>query len=87
MVQETAVSENSARGALGGNVFEMAAKRDVVYCPECGCDRVYRIERVGFLRRRVFPIFGLYPWVCRECGRETMLRKRNRRRQKRSSVA
>ena len=87
VVQETKVSENSAGGALVGNIVEMAVKRDVVYCPECGCDRMYRIERIGFLRRRVFPIFGFYPWVCRDCGREVMLRKRNRRRRRHNPVA
>jgi predicted RNA-binding Zn-ribbon protein involved in translation (DUF1610 family) len=87
MVQETEVSENSGGGALAGNVVEIAAKKDSVYCPDCGCDKVYRIQRTGFLRRRIFPIFGFYPWVCKDCGREALLRKRNRRRRKRTAVA
>ena len=80
------MSEDSARGALAGNVVEMGAKRDGFYCPDCGGDKVYRIERRGIFRRRVFPIFGFYPWVCKDCGRETLLKKRNRRRRRHSPV-
>lgn len=86
VLQETEVDENSAREALTGNVAEVARKRRVVYCPECGGDRMYRVERRGLLRRRVFPIFGFYPWVCKGCGREVLLRKRNRRRRTRKPV-
>ena len=76
------MNENSASGAQAGNGVEIAQKRDVVYCPSCGGDRMYRTDRRGLLRRSVFPIFGLYPWVCKGCGREAMLRKRNRRRRR-----
>lgn len=77
------VAEESARGALAENVVEMGRSSDLVYCPACGGDRMYRVERKGILQKRVFPIFGFYPWQCKECGAETQLRKRNRRRRKR----
>jgi transposase-like protein len=80
------VSEESARGALAKKVLEMGKREDLVYCPACGADRVYRIERRGFLRRRIYPIFGFYPWQCKECGYEVMLRKRNRKRKKHTAV-
>jgi predicted RNA-binding Zn-ribbon protein involved in translation (DUF1610 family) len=85
--QEPGVNEHRAGGAIAGNVVEIGHKRDVVYCPECGSDKVYRIERTGFLQRRVFPMLGFYPWVCKECGREELLRKRNRKRRKHPPVA
>lgn len=78
------MNETSAQGALAGKMAGVAQKKDAVYCPACGGDRMYRVERRGILRRRVYPIFGLYPWVCKECGNEVMLRKRNRRRHKRA---
>jgi predicted RNA-binding Zn-ribbon protein involved in translation (DUF1610 family) len=81
------VNEDSAREALAGDVVATAQKRDVVYCPNCGGDKTYRIERRGLLRRSVFPIFGLYPWVCKGCGHEALLRKRNRRRRRRTPAA
>ena len=76
------MTEESAGRAQAKKVVEMGKKGDLVYCPECGADRVYRIERRGFLRRRVYPIFGFYPWQCKECGYEVVLRKRNRKRRK-----
>jgi len=86
MIQEMEVSEESARGALAGNVVEMGRKRDVVYCPVCGGDQVYRVERRGVLQKRIYPILGFYPWQCRECDAVVMLRKRNRRRRKHTAV-
>lgn len=81
------VSEESARGALAANVVEMARRKDQVYCPICGGDRMYRVERRGFLRRAIFPLVGYYPWQCKECANEAMLRKRNRKRRNHSSAA
>ena len=76
------VSENRARGAAAGKIVEMGEQPDLVFCPRCKSDRVYRLERMGLLRREVYPIFGYYPWQCKACGHEMMLRKRNRRKTK-----
>jgi predicted RNA-binding Zn-ribbon protein involved in translation (DUF1610 family) len=76
------VAEESARGALAGNVVEMGRTRDVVYCPACGGDRMYRLERKGIIQKSIYPFFGFFPWQCKECGNEVMLRKRNRRKRK-----
>ncbi len=81
------MNENSASGAPAENGVEIVRKRDVVYCPNCGGDRMYRVDRRGLLRRNVFPIFGFYPWVCKGCGHDALLRKRNRRRRKRTPAA
>jgi predicted RNA-binding Zn-ribbon protein involved in translation (DUF1610 family) len=79
-IREINVAEQSVRGTLAGNVVEMVEKRDVVYCPACGGDRMYRLERKGIFQKKVFSQFGYFPWQCKECGVEVMLRKRNRRR-------
>jgi DNA-directed RNA polymerase subunit RPC12/RpoP len=80
------VAEESARGALAGNAVEISRSRDVVYCPSCRSDRMYRVERRGILQKSLFPFFGLFPWQCKECGAKLMLRKRNRRRRKHTGV-
>ena len=79
------MSEESARGALAAHVVEISKRKDLVYCPACGGDRMYRVERRGFLRKNVFPLVGFFPWQCKDCGNEAMLRKRNRRRRKHNS--
>jgi predicted RNA-binding Zn-ribbon protein involved in translation (DUF1610 family) len=45
-------------------------------CPECGLEGLRRIGRHGFLRRKLWPLFGLYPWECRHCGKVTLRRSR-----------
>lgn len=45
-------------------------------CPNCCHEQLARIARRGFLRERLFPIFGFYPWECAMCRRQFMLRKR-----------
>lgn len=80
------MAEESARGAPLENVVEMGRSRDAVYCPACRSDRMYRLERRGIFQKNVFPFFGFYPWQCKGCGAEAMLRKRNRRRRKHTDV-
>ena len=38
-----------------------------------------RVARVGFLQRRVLPLFGLYPWECPICREVKILHKRGKR--------
>ena len=76
------MAQESARGALAGNIDAVGKSRDLVYCPACGGTKVYRQERKGILQRKMFPVFGFYPWLCKECGNEVLLRKRDRRRSK-----
>lgn len=49
-----------------------------VRCPKCGDERPRRVEREGFMQTRVYPLFGYFPWFCRECKSNFMFRKRNR---------
>jgi predicted RNA-binding Zn-ribbon protein involved in translation (DUF1610 family) len=45
-------------------------------CPCCGQKEMARVSRRGFLRERILPIAGLYPWQCAMCGEERLLRRR-----------
>jgi len=62
--------------AAAGQLVEMTAAKDKVYCWKCGSDRVYRVERKGFMQEMIYPLFGFYPWRCKSCHRHAMLRKR-----------
>jgi predicted RNA-binding Zn-ribbon protein involved in translation (DUF1610 family) len=46
-------------------------------CPHCHQQHLMRIARKGFLRNRIYPIFGLYPWQCVICGKQYLMRKRS----------
>lgn len=50
--------------------------RPKLVCPNCGHEQLARIARRGFLRKRFYPLFGLYPWECAMCRREFLIRKR-----------
>jgi hypothetical protein len=47
---------------------------------------MYRRERRGILEKNLFPVFGLYPWQCKGCGAEVMLRKRKRWHKKKTDI-
>lgn len=46
-------------------------------CSNCGSHHVFRTARTGFLRERVFPRFGYFPWECRICRAAFLLRMRH----------
>jgi predicted RNA-binding Zn-ribbon protein involved in translation (DUF1610 family) len=80
------VDKESAKELPADKIVEIKRNRDVVYCPTCGSDRMYRLERSGRIQKWVDPILGFYPWQCKACGAEAMLRKRHRRRRVHSTV-
>jgi hypothetical protein len=45
-------------------------------CAKCQSNRMRRIKRVGFLRTRLAPLLGYYPWRCSLCATEKLLRAR-----------
>ncbi len=45
-------------------------------CPSCGHEQLARIARRGFLRQKLYPILGFYPWECAICRKEFIIRKR-----------
>ena len=58
------------------SIVEANSANERVLCDECGSDKVHRIFRKGFLQKRIYPLFGFYPWRCKGCGLCLMLRKR-----------
>lgn len=50
--------------------------RPKLVCPNCGHEQLARIARRGFLRKKIYPLFGLYPWECAMCRKEFLIRKR-----------
>lgn len=49
-----------------------------VVCPTCKASTAVRVNRNGFLQRRILSRFGFYPWKCGECGCTFLFRKRGR---------
>jgi transposase-like protein len=58
-----------------------------VVCPACKNRTAMRINRNGFLQRRVLGLFGIYPWKCGSCGTAFLYRKRGQRHASRPSVS
>jgi hypothetical protein len=54
-----------------------------VSCPACGSMVTRRVERKGFMQKHIYPMFGYYPWYCRECRTYSMLQRRYRRKSNR----
>ena len=63
-------------GAVAGELAQQGRSRERVACRFCGSDKVFRLEREGFLRMRIYPLFGFYPWRCKGCASNMMLHKR-----------
>jgi ssDNA-binding Zn-finger/Zn-ribbon topoisomerase 1 len=78
------VAESISRGAVAGRLVKMSPTdvKERVHCEECGSDKVLRVSRQGFLRAKIYPMFGYYPWRCSRCGRDVLLRKRRRSKMK-----
>ena len=47
-----------------------------VTCPTCRAAVAMRVNRNGFLQRRVLGLFGVYPWKCGACGAAFLYRRR-----------
>lgn len=45
-------------------------------CPKCGHERLHRAERHTFMEKKIFSLFGLYPWECGNCREHFMLKQR-----------
>jgi hypothetical protein len=50
-----------------------------MHCKKCGTE-LRRLVRESLLQRRVYPLFGFYPWECPLCRETILLRKRYARR-------
>ena len=47
-----------------------------MYCTRCG-HSLQRMQRRGFLQKRVYPRFGYYPWHCPYCREPMILKKQH----------
>ncbi len=46
-------------------------------CERCGGFTFERLQRTGFLQRRIMPFFHRYPWRCVLCNKLTYRTARN----------
>lgn len=51
-------------------------------CPRCGAHALKRKPRAGILQRKIFSLFGYYPWKCSRCGGGFLLKKRGTKRRR-----
>lgn len=56
-----------------------------MFCATCQSYRMRRIKREGFLRLKVAPLFGYYPWRCSVCGTVRLLKARGVRKRTRKA--
>jgi hypothetical protein len=45
-----------------------------------------RVSRHGFLEKKIYPLFGLYPWECGYCRMVKLFRNRGPRRSRRHTA-
>jgi hypothetical protein len=55
-----------------------------MYCVTCGCE-MRRLMRESFMQRKVYPLFGYYPWECPLCRELVMFKARHVRKRKSKS--
>jgi hypothetical protein len=48
-------------------------------CANCAGKECRRLNRQGFLERRVLPLMGYFPWECAVCRKKVFLRTTGRR--------
>lgn len=56
-----------------------------LYCSICGGTHLYRLQRKGFLEKRIYPLFGYFPWHCLACKEDRYIKLRNVKRRKRAA--
>lgn len=72
------MSNGETQAVLAGEFSEASEAKVQTICRRCGSNRVYRLYREGFLQEKVYPIFGYYPWKCKDCGQHLLIRKRRK---------
>jgi ssDNA-binding Zn-finger/Zn-ribbon topoisomerase 1 len=71
---------------LHGGVLKAAMEHSVLDCPDCGRRKMHRLGRVGFLQRKIYPLFGFYPWECPICRKARLRRYRGKRLKRRKTT-
>jgi ribosomal protein L37AE/L43A len=79
-LRQTGASEQG--NARGGKLrmapgYLVNKRKTKLKCPKCKERQLARISRRGFLRVRIYPLLGLFPWQCAICGKERLLLKRS----------
>lgn len=77
--------EYTGQPASAAELIEQSGLR--VECPGCGSHHPHRLERRGFLQKKILPLFGYYPWLCGVCKNSFLIRKRYRRKLKQKEFA
>jgi hypothetical protein len=72
---ELELSSTNLPDALGGATG--------THCKHCG-NVLRRLPRISFWQRRIYPLFGYYPWECPICRKLVMLKKQYRRKSRSS---
>jgi len=55
-----------------------------MHCKDCG-NSLRRLSRRGFLQKRIYSLFGYYPWECPVCREPIFIRKQYERRRHHSN--
>ena len=72
------MAERPESGAVSEQAVTTSSDKERVYCQVCGSHKVRRIFRKGYMQKKIYPVFGYFPWRCLSCGKRVMLRKRHR---------
>ena len=75
-VAEAAANSNKTQMQRHRLLDSVQGMKTKVRCSKCKQDKASRVARVGFLRRRVYSLFGFYPWECGICRSQFLARKR-----------
>lgn len=62
-----------------------AAVNRGVSCPTCQMQTMRRVRRSGLLEKRIYPMFGYYPWECLSCGITKLFKDRGAKRSHQAS--
>lgn len=65
------------RTASAHTLSESNPPHDGPVCSRCGGFTFERLQRTGFLQRRILPFFNRYPWRCVICNKLTYRTARN----------
>ncbi len=68
--------EAGTDGALARELAPQGKANERVACRFCGSEQLQRLVREGYLQEWVYPLFGFYPWRCKGCASNMMLRRR-----------
>lgn len=74
--QERKVQHGTADEAFSGELITASKFDNHAVCKHCGSHRIYRVIREGYLQEKIFPMFGYYPWKCKNCKSRSLLKLR-----------